>query len=70
VVAANRPTEGIALMNFLEDSLRSCARDGCSYAPIFLRRKWELQRATGNPLGYIGNTIRPDVWRKDSARVD
>jgi len=48
-IAANRPTERIALMSFLEDFLRSCARNGYTYAPIFLRRKRELQRGDWKP---------------------
>ena len=48
-LSANRPTERVALMNFLEDFLRSCARDGYNYAPIFLRRKRELQRGDWKP---------------------
>jgi hypothetical protein len=36
-------------MNFLEGFLCSCTRDGYSYAPIFLRRKRELQRGDWKP---------------------
>ena len=48
-VEAKRPTERVTLMNFLEGFLRSSVRDGYSYAPIFLRRKRELQRGEWKP---------------------
>ena len=46
---AGRPKERVPLMNFLECFLRSCVRDGYTYAPIFLRRKRELQRGDWKP---------------------
>jgi hypothetical protein len=46
---AGKPTQRRELIDLLESIITACTRHGQSYAPIFLRRKWELQRSDWRP---------------------
>jgi len=64
------PSTRPQLINFLEDFLKACQREGRYYAPILLRRKRELQRGDFQPKPNTGTQATPGPITENTVHVE